>query len=101
MYPGLPSRKALRTSPFARCDEGVSTLRNGITPLRDANHSDVQLYKAANTMTGVFYHVVTAHQSGPEMMAGLRKAYMAVLNKMTMAARALCSDVETLWKARV
>lgn len=53
MYPGPPSQDTLRTSPFARCDEGASTLCNGIMPLHDANHSDVQLYKAANTMADI------------------------------------------------
>lgn len=81
MYPGPPSQEALRTSPFAQCDKGVSTLCNGKMPLHNANHIDVQLHKAANTMTDIFYHVVTVHQSSPEMMAGLRKAYMAILTK--------------------
>lgn len=71
----------MRTSPFARCHEGVATLYEGIMPLHDANHSDVQLYKAANTMTDIFYRVVTARQSNPKMMAGLRRAYMALLTK--------------------
>ena len=62
-------------------------------PLHNANHSDIQLYKAANT-TVIFYHVVTAHQSSPEMMAGLRKAYMAILTKL-QRQQELCA---VMWK---
>lgn len=47
-----------------------------LMPLQDTNYSNKQLCKAANTMTDLFYHVATGHQSSPEMMA-----YMAILTK--------------------
>lgn len=74
MYPGPPSHKVLRTSPFARCDK--VHLHYAMELIRDTNHSNKQLCKATNTMTDLFYHMVTAHQSGPEMMA-----YVAILTK--------------------
>ena len=78
MYSHPPSQEALRTSPFARCDKGAATLCNRM-PLHNANHSDVQFFKAANTTTDIFYHLVAAHQASPEMTAGCSKAYIAIL----------------------
>lgn len=58
-------------------------------PLHDKKQSNKQLCKAANTMTDLFYHVVAAHQSRPEMMA-----YTAIFTK-SQCQQELCVVV---WK---